>query len=700
MKKLAKKLSILLILVLAATMFTACSAGSTVNTVLTLNADGSGQRVMTIAISDSVFNDYFNGTTDDINGVAEELCPDGMTWAYSENDGVKTYTATIEFTSIDDYQQKVENILGYETEIEYSSSDTVWANGVYLQESFSSLDLLEWMKNALVEREYVDSSNAGYIFSNGSNEIVWGGESYSAGSNLYIETVEEVAIDNIQFSTQMNDTDDYSRQVAFYVNTASMEGKEDQIKEFMEEHLPEGAVGEWTSDETDTIYTISGANYTLDGLNDFDQTLFENESSKVTQKIVTDQVYPFSRDVVLEETIDFSAYFSANSYTSRTFSGADTENYSVFSQYGTDYSYIQAGDDGLADWSQDSYDVVSTYTMCFRQVYPVMAVDVTTKLPVVGDKITKTTVYTLSAQLPKDMRDEVEERILVYAGEKEFEAAADTEALTDTEALADTESSTEKEEVLSYADVSVSFKDKGETTQVTIKESGTAEELQNTDNRLYNSDYNVVAFEQGGSILSVKRDFSFDEYVYLNEFMYDKTDDCTLTYTVKLGSGVKYNSIYYNEMSEDDLSTALTSGLGYGNRTSYKKLDGGEITQTSSGDSYTFDISGKRTNVIALIGYILLIVVIVVVVLLILIKKGVFKKIAAPKEKAPAVPAGQPAAPAEQSATPTVQPEAPAAPQATENVTPAVIFCPQCGEKNEGTSRFCKNCGTDMKGNQ
>lgn len=681
MKKFVKKLSILLILVLAATMFTACSAGSTVDTVLTLNADGSGQRVMTIAISDSVFNDYFNGTTDDINAVAEELCPEDMTWEYSENDGVKTYTATVEFSSMDDYQQKVDNILGYETDIEYSSSDTVWANGVYLQESFSSLDLLDWMKNALVEREFVSSSNAGYIFSSGSNEIVWGGESYSAGSNLYLETVEEVTIDNIQFCTQMNDTDDYSRSVAFYVNTASMEGKESQIKEFMDEHLPEGAIGEWSSDEVDSIYTVSGANYTLEGLNTFDQTLFDNDASKVTLQTVSDRVYPFSKDVVLEETIDFSAYFSANSYTSRTFSGVDTENYSVFNKYDSSYSYIQPNEDGVADWTQDSYDAVSTYTMCFRQVYPVMAVDVTTKLPVVGDKITRTTVYTLSAQLPKEMRDEVEERILIYAGVKEpqVEAVADTEVVTATES--------DTEEVLSYADVSVSFKDKGENTLITIQEKGTAEELQNTDNLMYDGYYNTVEFTQEGSMFSVKRDFAFEEYVYLNQFMYDKTDDCTMTYIVKLGSGIKYNSIYYNDMSDEDWSTALTNELGYGNRTSNKKLDGGTVAQTYSGDSFNFAITGKRTNVVALVIYIVLAVVIVAVVLLILIKKGVFKKKGTPQSGTP-----QPGAP-----TPVAQPTET---NAAAGVVPGFIFCPQCGEKNAAGSRFCKNCGTEMKGNQ
>ena len=59
MKKSVRKIGLMLMTILVAAFLAACSAGSTVDTTLTINNDLSGSRVMELVIDQSVFDENF-----------------------------------------------------------------------------------------------------------------------------------------------------------------------------------------------------------------------------------------------------------------------------------------------------------------------------------------------------------------------------------------------------------------------------------------------------------------------------------------------------------------------------------------------------------------------------------------------------------------------------------------------------------------
>lgn len=102
MKKI-KTILLTMLLVIAMLSLTACGAGATVNTTLTINKDFSGTRTMQMVFSNSTFSQYFQGTVDDLNATLNESIPSEMTYDYSEADGNYYYQFYIQFSSIEDY---------------------------------------------------------------------------------------------------------------------------------------------------------------------------------------------------------------------------------------------------------------------------------------------------------------------------------------------------------------------------------------------------------------------------------------------------------------------------------------------------------------------------------------------------------------------------------------------------------------------
>lgn len=233
--KVKSRLAIFAITLLMMLVMAGCSAGSTIDATLMINKDLSGTRQINIAISDNVFDQYFNGSIEELNALIGENCPQGMTWNYSEEGGVKQYNMEIAFTSPEDYWEKVSSILGEEpSQLEIAAPDSVWASGIRIEESFSNKDLLEWMRDLLVDNGYVSSQNADMIFADGTFTVVFNDQIYNTGSRVHIDQIEYVSIDTIRIMTKVNDLDHYDREVTIQIPRASMDKKGEEIKAYLD----------------------------------------------------------------------------------------------------------------------------------------------------------------------------------------------------------------------------------------------------------------------------------------------------------------------------------------------------------------------------------------------------------------------------------------------------------------------------------
>ena len=334
-----------------------CSAGSTIDTKLQVNKDLSGQRLMSISIDNDVFEEYFNGTFADLNNYISANCPEQLQWSYSEETGYSQYVFVLAFQNIEEYEKKVAALMGEEKTIEISVPDSIWASGIYVDEDFSSGDLLQWLTNGLVNTGYVSDENASMIFDNGTTEVEYGGNMYGSYSDIYVDEVEYIDIYEINIYTEMSDFDTYNRKVEFIISKSSLVGDEDQVKKYFQAFSSDHISTGYLVENGTVTYMLEKLGMDISELKNFDQIVFGVEDELLTntnQDGVTDAL-TFER--AISENINLSQYVVGNAHAPEFhYYVKSAEDYNVFSENGTK---VQADEEregyGLV-WSDSEVD--------------------------------------------------------------------------------------------------------------------------------------------------------------------------------------------------------------------------------------------------------------------------------------------------------------------------------------------------------
>ena len=694
MKKLFRKISLILMIVLATGLFTGCSAGSTVETTLNVNDDLSGSRVMELVIDQSVFNEYFSGTIEDLNAAITEGCPAELTWVYDDSTGVKKYIFTLAFSSPSDYKTKVDSIIGEGSDvtIEMTKAESVWASGVMVNESFSSQDILEWLKTLAVDKGFVSSSNSSKIFNLGGNKLVFAGEEYSSYySDISVDKIEYLSINRIDLLTDAKVYDCYDKMIVISIPEESMEKKGEEIKAWLEERVPTGATSEWSTEDTDTIFTVTKEDMTGEQLGVFLQEYFDSEACTVVQNDLRENQSPFSFNIELFENIDFSNYIVGDQryYTDVNYY-VKGENGYVGGRYFSDLAYVTEDDyDYVSEYEGYRYgrqdqgeNGITVFNAYFQKVYRVDKVNVETSMGL-GGGLSRTITFVLDAEPTEEEKACIMEKINalgVAYDLKQAEEAAEDENESDVGADAEegddaaTEDAGEEtgENATPQWNVKVTEKSKDGEYSITIKQSGSREEIQASTEALFGS---------AGDLYSVK-DFAFyklryDIAVYDNFTLGDFVDYTTTDVEAKYIFMAPVGS----EMEFADSENA--------------KADGREV-KIKEGVLYGVNVVayGSQLNFWA-IGFYLLIVVAIAGMVLALLKSGILgglKKNTTP-EPAPAA--------VQENVQPQIQPQAEVAPQEvvqTEAPKEDIRFCGNCGTKYVAGAAFCPECGNKLEG--
>ncbi|WP_026652435.1 zinc ribbon domain-containing protein [Butyrivibrio proteoclasticus] len=718
-----KKFRVFLVTVMLcafAMIATACGSGSSVDTVLDINSDLSGKRTMTIAINGSTFDSYFNGSIDDLSELIKNTCPEELTWSFDSSTGNNVYTFALEFSNPEDYKAKVEKILGYEVTLSIESPNSVWANGAYVEENFTSQDLLQWLSDAVVAAGYVDSSNASSIFSTGNTSVNFNGISKDTSSSIYLNEIEYIQLNNITILTDVADIDKFTTEVRIDVPQASMNAKGDEIKAFMDEATPSGAeLKEDTSSGTGTIFVITcpetdipGMEAQLNGVFGEGNVSFEND------KIEADST-PFIIGLQQIAHINFSNFVAGDgqSVTYR-YDLRIPENYEHDMSWSEDvdhegYFTLQSG--------YASGETVSIY-IDFAKTFVISKIDVTSSVGFMG-KLSKTTVFTVNTEVEEEDVNKIVARFqeeAAYASEyldnvkaersakgDAEEAEADTqaaetedageaasetseEASEDASDAASSEESTEAEteEVKNDIGIKITADTKDGHTVITIVQKGNAEELEIGGRYLFGYD-NTLNYANEKGFAKISKKCGVEDVMNYSTVAPKVSDDFILNYKLKV-SGV--GSVIDTNAPE----TQTVSKKGH-------KL---EVKYDTTSVKVTW--YGTYIDIFAVLFWLLIVAAIVLVVISIL-KSGIIGiKKAAPVAggQQMAQPMQQPQAQPVQQAAPVAQP-APVAEAKTEEIkttettqntekkiTPK--FCPGCGKELEENAVFCTSCGTKL----
>lgn len=676
MKKWFSKIKLILAMTMMVGLLTGCNAGSTIETKLTINNDLSGSRVMELVINQSVYDEYFTGTTEELNAALAETCPAQLVWAYDDSTGTKVYKFTLDFTSPEDYKAKVDALLGEgsDVSIEITQADSVWASGVLVNEGFSSGQILEWLKTMLVEKGFVESSNSSKIFQEGGNTIYYRGAEYTDSGSIYIDKIEYLDIDKIELLSDVNGYDSYNKSIVLTIPKYAMDKKGDEIKAWLAERVPEGAAAEWSenTESSTSIYTVSKKDMSGADLETFLKAYFDSEECFVEQNKVTENVSPFAFRNELKETIDFSNYVvgSRMNYT-------DIYSYVIGNNgYGAGRRLTDLSD-GTVTEDNDSDDYpgykrtnINYLENSLRQlesisqkVYKVSEVNVESNIGLFGG-LSREYTFILDGE-PTDAEKEeilakINDRGAIYTKLKEADKEESTKDETEddvdsteiesTEVVpeeAETEAETENKEA-GEPDwkVKVSGKTDDGDYVVVIKQEGDAKELEYSSTALFGS---AVSFQ-------VTKNFGF----------------AALSYPVAIHDG--YTLGNFVEYCTENVDATYTLNAGFGSSMEYASLDDADvegskviIEDSSVIHGVTITVYGSQFNMWALMFYLLLIGGVVCIVLS-LKKAGAFDNLLA---KLPV------------KAT---------KPQVEKNEVQK--FCRACGAPRQKGAKVCTQCGT------
>ncbi len=503
-------------------VFTGCTPASTVNTVISVNEDLSGVRTMDVLVKGSVLSQQFSGTIEDINALVEAECPEGLTWTYESAGEDYRYVFELQFASVEDYSEKVHKILtGEEMEesdepwVEIQADRSPFKDYFYIEEDFTSVDLLQWMIDALLEKEYVTEQNSAYVFKGGDNLIRYGEKEFSTYEYAYAEEQSYVEYYGISIYTTVNEDESYDRSIVFAVPKESMETGEAEKKAYLESLVPEGATFTWEEVEQPAsfttsanvpqiLFTVEKTEMSLEELNAFNKAYFGSEKCQFTaSRVGTDS--PFSWTKMFVEEIDFSRYYEQG------MSFLPQVHYYIKSEDG--YAMAGSGDTYEAeDFSNISQS--KKYTISGNRTFYVGNIDVETKI-MGKDRFEREIRLTFDkAATEQDLNSILQNIKEQFGGEEDYQETYNVEITGENES---------------------------DTLVLVIKQKGSAEEFFESDLALFGKS-TLMSYGVDYKPLRLRNTFSFYMAIDWDGIIRYRTDELSISYKVTgaPGTNIKY----------------------------------------------------------------------------------------------------------------------------------------------------------------
>lgn len=306
MKKKILKLALLIVAVVTFTVFlSACDTEIDVATELSVSSDFAGERIMhteSIDQKDLGGAASANKIMDDI----KDSAPDALDVEYTESNGKYNLTFSIDFSSLEDYEKKVESVIGSDVTIVYSNANTAFSSSVKLQESFTTKDLLNWVQDVVAEYGS-EKLQINYT----TTDLVFEGRQFASETSGRINvfsTGENTMLTSINVDTYILGLDNYSRAVTFRM---SEEVFNTITQDALDAIVPKGATGgnfyidEDAKAASKYVYQLTYSG-TAEDMEIITKELFPGSTFACTG--YTENVGAFSVSSVIKETIDFSRF--------------------------------------------------------------------------------------------------------------------------------------------------------------------------------------------------------------------------------------------------------------------------------------------------------------------------------------------------------------------------------------------------------
>lgn len=360
-----------LICLLALILLSAC--GGVVKTDMSFDDSFSGSRVMTYTISNADYTSYVQKDLATVESTLKGLCPPDIeitSLNQDENNIVATFT--VNFTSKDEYEEKIGDILkavGSDIlpKVTFLRSNTAFAKGVAYQENFGSDDLLKWMSDGIIQNNYITSSYETYIFSSDYISLHINGDEYAKDSTMSIIDVNSakyLPLNSVDFNTVINKDSTVDRTIEVNIPDSTYKEAKDDIDQFMSKRVGKIGSGKWVEKDGSHIFTIEGKSLSLDDCKQMTETFtgkkedtgfpVEDESG-TTESSESNEFKESSDSSASTESSDSSAQDESTSETESKKSDSKKDK-SKKSDESTDTTESGSQDDEAKDDTDDTLD--------------------------------------------------------------------------------------------------------------------------------------------------------------------------------------------------------------------------------------------------------------------------------------------------------------------------------------------------------
>ncbi len=229
-----------------------------IRTSLELNTSFRGRRVMSVTVSESVFDQAFHGNIKELQDLVTEKCPATMLCSAEETEEGVCITMTLEFVNYKDYVNKIGLILGKTPGIYYDASNSVFKNGFMLQENFSSADLFGWLVDALKESyTKLEKYELKDLFRCGTTMVQYDGRTFETSDQIEVEDMDSHAFKRISSEITMNEDGSYKAELNFIVDQDTYYAMGESMDEAVRNMVPDGGIYEVTMVDTERVYTMA-----------------------------------------------------------------------------------------------------------------------------------------------------------------------------------------------------------------------------------------------------------------------------------------------------------------------------------------------------------------------------------------------------------------------------------------------------------
>ena len=288
-------------------LFLLSGCGVELTSKVNLDENFSGTRTMSCTFSSRDFQRYFNGTQKDLDQTIQEVCPSQLTCKKSSKDDSLIYTFSLTFSSLDDYQEKVEKILNFAPKVTWQYGDSPFVSGLIYKENFSSTDLMTWLYTALYEKNYVDKDSAEDFMNLKETTISVKGKTYTTDNKISIDEMKYTQLSSIHIDTKTQDDGSLERRISFYIPQKVLDQNTGKIQAYFQSFNPS-----WPAWKNGRILNFSATAGSLTDVSGKTRGILHSDSSYGTCAVSSSKENPFGFQMDYRESLDFSNFIQEN----------------------------------------------------------------------------------------------------------------------------------------------------------------------------------------------------------------------------------------------------------------------------------------------------------------------------------------------------------------------------------------------------